>query len=99
MKKKEKIEKPVKEMNFEEILERLREKEFKSIKFDFINKPFQTWEDFYKEYAPGEEIHEQWMGGVQGFTFIWKGKDRYPFACVFPKEDNEDGCYFSLRKD
>jgi hypothetical protein len=87
-------EKHAKDMNFGEILDLLNEKEFESIRFKKIDKTFDSWEQFFQEYAAEEEIHEQWMGGIHEFTFIWKGQEKYPFAYVFPRLDTEKGYHF-----
>ena len=90
------MEKQAKEMDFSEIMDLLNTKEFDSIKFNKINKPFESWDAFLTEYAPGEEVHKQWMG-MHEFTFIWKGQEKYPFAYAFPKLESEDGFYFYVR--
>jgi hypothetical protein len=91
-------EKHARDMNFGEIMELLREKDFESTRFKAIEKPFDSWKQFYEEYASGETIHEQWMGGIHEFTFIWKDQEKYPFASVCVKQDYEDGYYFSIRQ-
>ena len=63
------MDKNIKDMDFVEIMDLLDEKEFTSIQFDRINKPFDSWEQFLEEYANGEEVHKQWMG-MHEFTFI-----------------------------
>ena len=91
------MEKHVKDMDFGEIMNLLDEKEFKSMvnKFKVINKPFKSWDEFFDQYANGQEIHKQWMG-MHEFTFFWKGQDKYPFAYSFPKLESEDGHYFYI---
>ena len=90
-------EKHARDMHFGEIMDLLREKDFKSIKFKAIEKPFESWDAFLAEYAKGEEVHKQWMG-IHEFTFLWKGQEKYPFAYAFPKLESEDGYYFYIRQ-
>lgn len=92
------MEKQAKDMDFGEIMDLLDEKEFESIKFKVIEKPFDSWDQFFEEYASGEEIHKQWMG-MHEFTFIWKGQDKYPFAYAFPKLEKESGHYFYIQQN
>ena len=86
-------EKHAKDMDFREILNLLDEKEYQSVVFKKVEKPFDSWEQFFDECAAGQEIHKQWMG-MHEFTFIWRGKERYPFAYAFPKTEKENGYYF-----
>jgi hypothetical protein len=90
-------EKHARDMHFGEILNLLKEKDFKSIRFKAVDKTFDSWKQFYEEYAGGEAIHEQWMGNMDEFTFIWKGQEKYPFAYVFPKTDSETGYHFYIQ--
>jgi len=90
--------KHARDMNFGEILYLLKEKDFEPIRFKVVDKTFDSWKQFYEEYANGEEIHEQWMGNMDEFTFIWKGQERYPFAYAFPKQENEDGYHFYIQR-
>jgi hypothetical protein len=91
-------EKHARDMNFGEILDLLKEKDFETIRFKVVDKIFDSWKQFYEEYANEKEIHEQWMGNMDEFTFIWKGQERYPFAYAFPKQENEDGYHFYIQR-
>ena len=92
-----KIEKHARDMDFGEILNLLKGKEFDSIKFKRLDKPFDSWDKFLEEHASGQEVHKQWMG-MHEFTFIWKGNEKYPFAYAFPKLESEDGFYFYIKQ-
>ena len=89
--------KPI-EMDLSEIMELIRDLEMRDFK---AVGPFESWNKFFEEHADGytkdDGIFTQWMG-IHEFTLIWKGDDKYPFAYVFPKTENEAGHTFYMKK-
>lgn len=98
------MSKHVKDMDFGEIMEVLDrfQKSGEDKGWGRVG-PFDSWEHFYEVHGDGhtreEGIHEQWMGGMHEFTFVWRGDEEFPFAYVFPKREEEDGYYFYIKQN
>lgn len=73
--------------------------------YKILDKPYNTWDDFFDEHAEsrrsGEGIDQRYLGYAGDVTVFWKSEEEYPFAYVFPKSINEkfeSGYFFYIKK-
>lgn len=95
----------------------INEKKYKSVlhsmpvntdDYVLIEKPYQTWEDFFDEHGEKRRIGYQkgidtrmfgYAGDVQVF---WKSEDKFPFAYTYPRSTNvklESGFFFYIKSE